>query len=108
MDHFFAAIVAGGGGVVLKITSGQVDSAQIAVLDLKTGERKILVRGGSQAEYAASGHLIYAAGGALRAVRFDLARLEVFGDPIPRVEQGVHSLFPPSHFPSSPPPTPTY
>ena len=58
----------------------------MAVLDLKTGQRKTLIRGGSQAEYVPSGHLLYAAAGTLRAVRFDLERLEVLGDPVPVVE----------------------
>jgi dipeptidyl aminopeptidase/acylaminoacyl peptidase len=34
-----------------------------------------------------TGHLIYNAGGTLRAVRFDLAKLEVLGDPAPVLEQ---------------------
>jgi hypothetical protein len=34
-----------------------------------------------------SGHLIYAAGGTLRAVGFDPVRLEVLSDPVPIVEQ---------------------
>ena len=72
----------------------QADNAEVAVLDLKTGQRKTLVRGGSQAEYVdpsggtgQAGYLIYAAAGTLRAVRFDPARLEVLGDPVTVVEQ---------------------
>ena len=64
----------------------QADSPQVAVLDLKTGQRKTLIRGGSDAQYVETGHLIFAAAGALRAVRFDLARLEVLGDPVTVVE----------------------
>lgn len=63
--------------------------ALTAVLDLKTGQRKTLVRGASQAEYVdpsggaeQTGYLICAAAGTLRAVRFDPARLEVLGDPV--------------------------
>jgi len=58
----------------------------VAVLDLRTGQRKMLIRGGSQAEYVPSGHLLYAAAGTLRAARFDLERLEVLSEPIPVVE----------------------
>jgi hypothetical protein len=50
---------------------------QIAVLDLKTGTQKVVVRGGSHVQYVSSGHLVYGAGGALRAVPFELDRLEV-------------------------------
>ena len=58
-------------------------------LDLRTGTQKILVQGGSQAQYVPSGHLVYVAAGTLRAVAFDLERLEVVGTPIPVVSQVV-------------------
>ena len=41
--------------------------------------QKILMRGGSQAQYVPSGHLVYAAAGSLRAVAFDVERLEPIG-----------------------------
>ena len=69
-------------------------NSQIAALDVKTGQRKTLIRGGSHAEYVDSspgsgraGYLVYAAAGTLRAVRFDPVRLEVLSDPVPVVEQ---------------------
>ena len=94
-DHGFPSVLPGGRGVLFTITAaGQADNAQVAVLDLRTGQRKTLVRGGSQAEYVdpsagtgQAGYLIYAAAGTLRAVRFDPARLEVLGDPVTVVEQ---------------------
>ena len=55
-------------------TNGPIENAQVGVPDLKTGRRKILSRGGSDAEYVDSGHLVYASAGALRVVRFDLNR----------------------------------
>jgi Tol biopolymer transport system component len=51
----------------------------LAVLDLSTGTQKILMRGGSQAQYVSSGHLVYVAADTLRAVAFDLSRLETIG-----------------------------
>jgi serine/threonine-protein kinase len=59
--------------------TGGLDAAQVAVLDLTTRTRQILVQGGSHAHYVGSGHLVYAAGGTLRAVAFNLARLAVQG-----------------------------
>lgn len=56
---------------------------QVAVLDLASGERRILVRDGSQAEYVDTGHLVYVAEGTLWAVQFDLASLTTRGDPVP-------------------------
>ena len=69
--------------------TGSIDASQVAVLDLRTGRQKVLVRGGSQAQYVPSGHLVYAAAGALRAVGFDLERLDAIGTPIPVVPQVV-------------------
>jgi eukaryotic-like serine/threonine-protein kinase len=86
-DHAFPLVLPRGRGVMFTIAMAEeADSPQIAVLDLRTGQRKTLIRGGSDAHYVETGHLIFAAAGALRAVRFDLARLEVLGDPITVVE----------------------
>jgi serine/threonine-protein kinase len=94
-DHAFPSVLPGGRAVLFtSMAAGQTDSADVAVLDLNTGLRKTLIRGGSQAEYVdpsggtdQAGYLIYAAAGALRAVRFDPARLEVLGDPVTVVDQ---------------------
>src|SRR5205807_2667190 len=87
-DHVFPFVLPSGDAVLFTITTGSgLDNSQVAVLDLKTGQRKILIRGGGQAEYVESGHLIYAAAGTLRAVRFDPVRLEVLGDPVPVLDQ---------------------
>jgi eukaryotic-like serine/threonine-protein kinase len=93
-NHAFPSVLPGGRGVLFSITAaGQANNAQVAVLDLATGRRKTLVRGGSQAEYVEpsagtgqAGYLIYAAAGTLRAVLFDPARLEVLSDPVTVVE----------------------
>jgi serine/threonine-protein kinase len=77
----------GGRAVLFAITAatGGLDAAQVAVLDLQSGTRKILVRGGSHAHYVPSGQLVYAAAGTLRAVPFDLERMETYGAPVPVV-----------------------
>ena len=67
--------------------SSNATNAQVEVLDLTTGERRTLIRGGSQPEYVDTGHLIYAAAGSLQAVRFDVAKREVLSDPVTVVEQ---------------------
>lgn len=91
-DHVFPFVLPGGKAVLFTVTAqgqaaGQAENSQIAVLDLKSGQRKILIRGGSHAEYVETGHLVYAAAGSLRAVRFDLKALEVLSDAVPVVEQ---------------------
>jgi len=80
-DHVWPEILPGSQAVVFTITSttGRLDQAQVAVLDLRTGTQTVLIRGGSDAHYVSSGHLVYAAEGTLKAVAFDLARLAVVG-----------------------------
>jgi len=51
--------------------------SRIAVLDLDTGGKKFLIDGGTQPIYVTTGHLVFAADYELRAVRFDIDRLEV-------------------------------
>ena len=87
-DHLMPSILPGGRAVLFTILrrSQTIDNAQIAVLNLKTGRKKILIQGGSDARYVETGHLIYAVAGTLRAVRFDLQGLAVTGDPVPVVE----------------------
>src|SRR4029453_18728092 len=86
-DHLWPELLPGHQAVLFTITpvSGNVDGSQIAVLDLRDTTRppKTVLRGGSQAKYVSSGHLVYAVGGTLRAVAFDLDRLEPIGTPVP-------------------------
>jgi serine/threonine-protein kinase len=84
-SHIWPEFLPGGRAVLFTIEppGGAGGAAQIAVLDLETGMPKILLRGGSDARYAPSGHLVYTAAGTLRAVPFDLDRLEVSGAPVP-------------------------
>ena len=90
-DHLWPQFLPGTDSVLFTITptAGGVDASQIAVLDLRTGSQKVLLRGGSQARYLPSGHLVYAAAGSLRAVAFDLARLATIGAATPVVPQVV-------------------
>jgi hypothetical protein len=82
-DHLWPEFLPGGEAVLFTIDplTGGPDNAQVAVLDLKTGASKVLVRGGSHAHYVPTGHLVYGVAGTLRAVPFDLERLEVIGTP---------------------------
>ena len=85
-NHWYPSVLPGGRGVLFTITArNAAATARVAVLDLKTGQHKTLTRG-SQAEYVQGGHLLYVADGTLHAVRFDLERLELLGDPVPVVD----------------------
>jgi Tol biopolymer transport system component len=80
-DHLWPEVLPGGRAVLYTIAAatGGPDTAQVAVLDLATGTSTVVVRGGSDARYVSSGHLVFTAGGSLRAVRFDLERLQTLG-----------------------------
>jgi len=71
------------GGKVVLFTVGTLtspddyDDANIEALVVATGERRLVLKGANMAAYAPSGHLLFARGGALHAVRFDPATLAV-------------------------------
>ena len=67
----------GGQAVLFTIAPGdavsaQWDKAQVVVQTLKPGPRKTLIEVGSDGRYLPTGHLVYAVGGVLYAVPFDL------------------------------------
>ena len=64
------------------------DGANIEALVLATGERRLVLKAASMASYVPTGHLIFARGGSLYAVRFDTATLTV-REPAHLVVQGV-------------------
>jgi len=84
VDHVYPDFLPGDRAVLFAITKDQgIDNSQIALLDLETGEYRVLIQGGNHPRYSASGHIVYGVAGTLRAVRFDLASLEVTGNPVP-------------------------
>ncbi len=88
-DHVWPEFLPGGQAVLFTIraTTGDLDQAQIAVLDLRNDRQTTLIRGGTDAHYLRSGHLVYGAAGTLRAIAFDLATLTVQGSAVPIVEE---------------------
>jgi serine/threonine-protein kinase len=72
-------------------TADQWDKAQIVVQSLKSGFRKPLIEGGTDARYLSTGHLVFARGGALFAAPFDLRHLTVTGGQVPVLE-GVRRM----------------
>ena len=76
-----------GKSVLFAIVMGtSIDTARVAVLDLKTRTHRVLINSGYQARYAPSGHLVYARGFTLLAAPFDLKRLAVTGPEVPVAE----------------------
>jgi len=71
---------------VRNMSQPSFDEAEIAVVKLASGERKTLLKQGTDAHYVASGHLVFMRAGVLMAVPFDANTLEVKGTPMPVVE----------------------
>jgi len=67
-------------------TASNYDDANIEVLSLKTGEVKVVQRGGYFGRYLPGGYLVYINQRTLFGVPFDLERLEVRGTPTPLLE----------------------
>jgi serine/threonine protein kinase len=59
--------------------------AQIEVLSLETGKRKVLIANGADGRFVPTGHIVYMEEGRLMAVPFDPVRLEILGQAVPVV-----------------------
>jgi serine/threonine-protein kinase len=90
-DHVFPSFLPNRRAVLFTVRtpSNEGNFSDIVLLDLETGSRKTLIRGGSQAEYVEPGYLLYATENVISAVRFDLDRLEVIGSPVQILENVV-------------------
>jgi eukaryotic-like serine/threonine-protein kinase len=85
-SHRWPFVLPNGRGVLFTVWTGDPDTARIAVWSRETGQVTDLVRGGTSPSYSPTGHLVYAAGGRLRAVGFDAERMTVTSDATPVVE----------------------
>jgi serine/threonine-protein kinase len=72
--------------------ASDLDNAEIVAKSLKTGERKVVLTGGTDARYVQSGHLLYVRGNALYAAPFDLSAMTVTGGGLPVVDGLSRSL----------------
>jgi len=63
--------------------AASLPSARIEALDLVTGRRQVVVRGGGRPHYTSTGHLLYVSGGTIYAVPFDLTQLRTRGAAVP-------------------------
>ena len=92
-SHRFPHHLPGGRDLLFTVgTGGNWDDARIEVLRLDTGQRKILINGGSDARYVPTGHIVFVRAATILAVPFDRARLEVTGPPVPILEGVMPSV----------------
>ena len=72
----------GGRSVLLTVLStGSIDAAQIAVLDLQTAQLSVVVQGCTVATYVDPGYLVYGSARQLKVVGFDVTRQQTTGEP---------------------------
>ncbi len=82
-SHRWPVLLPGGKALIYAALTGRTwDEAQIVLERLDTGERRVLIRGGTSPQYAPTGHLVYGRAQSLFAVPFDLERLAVTGQPV--------------------------
>jgi serine/threonine-protein kinase len=86
-SHRWPHVLPGGEAVLFTIGIGtSFDDAHIAILNVKTGQWRTLVEGGTYPRYESSGHLVFVRAGTLLAVPFDLKSGEVRGTPVSVLE----------------------
>jgi serine/threonine-protein kinase len=82
VSHRLPHVLPDGSAVLFTITRNRFPSwseTDVAVYSRRTGETTLLIKGGADARYAASGHVVYLREGALLAAPFSLAELRITG-----------------------------
>ncbi|HSN54817.1 MAG TPA: hypothetical protein VLT32_09090, partial [Candidatus Sulfomarinibacteraceae bacterium] len=89
VSHRWPQWLPGGETVLFTSITNDVDNfegASLEVVNVATGERKIVHRGGYHGRYVATGHILYVHEGTLFALPFDLGKLEARGSQMPVLE----------------------
>ncbi len=77
--HYWPQFLPGGNKVLFTDQRVPLDSARIEVVDLETGVRQTVIRGGRFGRYVLTGHILFMRHETLWAAPFDVDRLEVTG-----------------------------
>jgi len=87
--HRWPHALPGGKAILYSVLAdGTWDDATVVAQNLETGERKVVIKGGCDARYLPTGHLVYVRGSSLHAIGFDPKTLETHGEPV-EIVQGV-------------------
>jgi Tol biopolymer transport system component len=76
----------------LRFNNHSWNQARIVAERLDTGGKKVLIEGGSDGRYVASGHLLFAREGSLMAIQLDADHLEIRGEAVPVLDGVVHAI----------------
>ena len=90
VDQVFPEVLPGGKALLYTARTMEqpsFDDADIAAVNLASGERKILLKQGTDPHYVSSGHLLFMRAGVLLAAPFDAVNLEIKGAAVPVVEK---------------------
>ena len=85
VDHLWPEMTPDGRAVLFTVWSGSVETAQVAVVSLETGDRTTLT-GGTQPRYAPTGHILFARQNSLWRAPFDADTLALTGPAAPVLE----------------------
>lgn len=86
-DHLLLTVTTARGG-------DRWDKAQVIAQSLSSGERTVLIEGGADGRYLDTGHIIYAVGTTLFAVRADVRSLRILDTPVTIVQDVRRSPVP--------------
>jgi len=82
-----------GRSLIYTLLPGRLDwsEAEIRLLDLRTGEDRLIYAGGTDVRYVKTGHLVFFRRGSLYAIPFDVDRRALAGDELPVMDQVAFS-----------------
>jgi serine/threonine-protein kinase len=92
LGHWWPQLLRDGNHVIFTAYRTPIENATIEVVSMRSGERKVLLTGGVYGFYVPTGHLLFAVGETIRAVPFNLAKLEVSGPALPVVDDVAMNL----------------
>ncbi len=80
LGHWWPQVLPGGRAALFTAWRGSVRESRIELLDLASGERRVLLEGASFPRYAA-GYLVCVRGDGVAAAPFDVAKTKLLGEP---------------------------
>jgi Tol biopolymer transport system component len=91
-SHRWPAVLPDGKAVLFTAgTVGEWDEAEIVAQSVESGQRTVVIKGGTHPHYLATGHLLYSHAGALWIAPFDSRQLKTTGPPVRAIEGIVAS-----------------
>ncbi|MBI3005081.1 MAG: protein kinase [Ignavibacteriales bacterium] len=90
ISHRFPQLLPDGNTIIFTVKQNSISTFNDAIIvaqRLDSGERKVLVRGGTFGKYVPTGHLLYVRAGSILALPMDASSLTVQGQPV-AVEKG--------------------